>query len=84
MEKFGIFELLDALAALTAHPANHAQTAPEENGAKRSAPPAAHGGGDDAPAADARSKPEADGHAAEADALAAFLARHDAMSRRIK
>ena len=73
MEKFGIFELLDTLSALTA-------AHPEENAAPRVDESPA-----DAPCeakpADAPSSPPADRpHGSEA--LAAFLARHDEVRRR--
>ncbi len=68
MEKFGIFELLDALSALTAR-----ESAPEDKPA--GGPPAQT----EPPAAPKR---EADG--APADALAVFLARHEEMKKHIK
>ena len=68
MEKFGIFELLDALSALTSAQSD-APAAPETPEPAQSAPPPGE-----------QPKPRT----AEEDALSAFLARHDAISRRIK
>ena len=76
MEKFGIFELLDALSALTARQPDASDKMPPAE----STPPATDG----------RAAPSAaQGHSAaqpsaEKDALAAFLARHDEISRRVK
>ncbi len=72
MEKFGIFELLDALSALTS-----AQKDADDN------PPDAPA--EQTAAQDASPSPPAHGASGtEAEALSAFLARHDAISRRIK
>lgn len=68
MEKFGIFELLDALSALTSAQSD-APAPPEATEPAQSAPPPGE-------------RPEP--RTAEEDALSAFLARHDAISRRIK
>lgn len=81
MEKFGIFELLDTLSALTAAgdaargesqpPDAEAQSAPQN--APPSAPPAARAA---APAE------QQSGQTRGSDAFAAFLARHDETRRR--
>ena len=68
MEKFGIFELLDALSALTSAQSD-APAPPEAPEPAQSAPPPGE---------------RPDPRTAEEDALSAFLARHDAISRRIK
>ena len=60
MEKFGIFELLDALSALTA-----------QNGPEGAFDPPAYG-----------EKPPQKTGGRENDALAGFLARHDAVARK--
>lgn len=77
MEKFGIFELLDALSALTAQKEEQASP-PAEQTAERKRPdetfvPPSYG--------EAQSAPPA---AHDADALAGFLARHDAVARKAK
>lgn len=75
MEKFGIFELLDALSALTAKtedspsPAEDAAYLPPSYGAENAAPPQS------APT-DFKSP------GAERDALKDFLARHDAIAKK--
>ena len=74
MEKFGIFQLLDTLSALTAPGPAEKETA----AAERSAPPAAENGAERSVEPDAA--PRA-GRTAP-DALAAFLARHEEMRRR--
>ena len=72
MEKFGIFELLDALSALTE------QNAPP---AEEPAPsPRQPDGTFDPPVYANDPPPKAGGR--EADALAGFLARHDAVARK--
>ena len=106
MENFGLFELLDALSALTARgedgtgapqdapPA--AKTAPAgaknaDGGAKNAdgAPPAREGPrAHSAPAAGGRTERAPKGDDAEqtglgAEAFAAFLSRHDALSRKV-
>lgn len=70
MEKFGIFELLDALSALTAREGEG--TAPEKQTDAAYRPPVY---GESAPPAE--SSPSA-----KADALAGFYARHDAVARK--
>ena len=98
MENFGLFELLDALSALTARGEDGAgapqdappaaKTAPDgaknadgappaRNEARTSSAPATGGRTGRAPAGDA----EQTGLGAEA--FAAFLSRHDALSRKI-
>ena len=73
MEKFGIFELLDTLSALTAEQsAATAQSRPPETEETLAEIPPQKQPPDAMPAAPTPS----------GDALAAFLARHDAMSRR--
>lgn len=70
MEKFGIFELLDALSAITA--AEPAQQQPQQNDAAYRAP-------DDQgapPSQAAQEKPHTDG------ALSSFYARHEAVARK--
>lgn len=90
MEKFGIFELLDALSALTVR-----QNAPKES---ENTPPAPNGsayeGASDASANAAAATPApalktdaprpapAQRSDAQAEALSAFLARHDALSKK--
>ena len=75
MEKFRIFELLDALSALTA---NESQAPP----ARQQAPQDAANAPADTPAA----QQTHGGQTAQmqTDALQAFLARHDALSKRVK
>ena len=79
MEKFGIFELLDALSALTAHRGgeNDGLTAPPDALAADQKPDKS------APSrpADPPQTPSASS-APSPDALSAFLARHDRMSRK--
>ena len=79
MEKFGIFELLDALSALTAHRGgeNDGLTAPPDALAADQKPDKS------APSrpADPPQTPSASS-ATSPDALSAFLARHDRMSRK--
>lgn len=65
MEKFGIFELLDALSALSA---------PTEGGQTRD--------GGEIPAATAEPTPP-DGRERDRAALAAFMERHEALSKKI-
>ncbi len=77
MEKFGIFELLDTLSALTAA-GNAARGEPsspnaETQSAPQTAPPADHTA---APAE------QQSGQTRGSDAFAAFLARHDETRRR--
>ena len=74
MEKFGIFQLLDTLSALTAPGPAEKETA----AAARSPPPAA------ANRAGRSGEPDAAPRAGRTapDALAAFLARHEEMRRR--
>lgn len=94
MEKFGIFELLDALSALTApqntpapeNPAPQDVSAPENPAPKRHdylAPPAYA-----APAKESEASAQNPFAAfppseEKSDAFSAFLARHDEVSRRI-
>lgn len=70
MEKFGIFELLDALSALSAPQSGEtddkAAVSADENGPQKEAP------------ADGE-KPSSP----ERDAIASFLARHETLSRKI-
>ena len=76
MEKFGIFELLDALSAITA--ATDAPDAPAEESPSATDEvykPPVYGN----PPADAPKAPEPH---ADADALAGFLARHDAIAKK--
>lgn len=73
MEKFGIFELLDALSALTAQ---NVPPPAEEPPAKKRQPdesfdPPAYGG-----------EPQEKTGGRESDALADFLARHEAVARK--
>ena len=98
MENFGLFELLDALSALTARGEDGAgapqdappaaKTAPD--GAKNAdgAPPARNEARmPSAPAAGGRTGRAPTGDAEQtglgAEAFAAFLSRHDALSRKI-
>lgn len=82
MEKFGIFELLDALSALTAHRGgeNDGLTAPPDALASDQKP--------DKSASSRPADPPQTPHTPSAspapspDALSAFLARHDRMSRK--
>ena len=83
MEKFGIFELLDALSALTAPQNAPDQETPPQDNADYLAPPAYA-----APAKE--SEPPAQNPFAafppseeKSDAFSSFLARHDEASRRI-
>lgn len=69
MEKFGIFELLDALSALSAENAP-SEKSTAETGDKAFDPPVY--GGDEPHKASGK----------ESDALSGFLARHDAMARK--
>ncbi len=68
MEKFGIFELLDALAALSPH-----ENRPRERERTDAAPPPPPAQTNETPAS----------AAGEGAAIAAFLARHAARSRQI-
>lgn len=82
MEKFGIFELLDALSALTAPQNAPAQETPAQGNVDYLAPPAY------AASPKESEKPENPFAAfppseEKQDALSAFLARHDEASRRI-
>ena len=92
MEKFSIFTLLDTLSALTA-----TQNAEAKGNSQGDAPPSpdAHGAASaqKTDMREARTAPEADGAkqngtppngTASRDAFAAFLARHDAVSKRAK
>lgn len=77
MEKFGIFELLDALSALTAREADpSAETgeAPPKTTDGAFAPPAYKN--------EPASAAPAPANAADPDALAHFLARHDAVAKK--
>ena len=78
MEKFGIFELLDALSALTAHRGgeNDGLTAPPDALASDQKPDKS------APSRPADPPQTASAPSASPDALSAFLARHDRMSRK--
>ena len=77
MEKFGIFELLDALSALTAQ---NGPAPPEAAG--QSAEPRRPDGAFDPPAY-AKEEDRGQGQKADGrDALAGFLARHDAVARK--
>ena len=75
MEKFGIFELLDALSAMTEAPKEEAQGAQAETPPKR--PDASFA----APAYGAAPPPAQE---TEQSALDSFLARHDALAKRAK
>lgn len=76
MEKFGIFELLDTLSALTAAGnAARGESQPPDAEAQ-SAPQAAP------PAARAAPAEQQSGQTRGSDAFAAFLARHDETRRR--
>ena len=85
MEKFGIFELLDALSALTAR-----QTS--SNDAQNDRPAAPQPPSENAPSApknaalaqekDAVRAAKFDRGDRQAEALSAFLARHDALSKK--
>ena len=79
MEKFGIFELLDALAALTS-----SETVPEEKtlSTKDSVcrPPVYGDAGSPETKAEKTEPPST----AEKDALAGFYARHDAVAKKAK
>ena len=78
MEKFGIFELLDALSALTAQ-----NEAPQEPPAPHEPGPSAPRKPDEAFAPPAYGKePPAKTGGRETDALADFLARHDAVAKK--
>lgn len=87
MEKFGIFELLDALSALTDTP----PAAPAETNAGTNSEESAPAPGENSPAphgAPAAPQPNAEGtqptRARESEqAFSAFLARHDAISKKI-
>lgn len=86
MEKFGIFELLDALSALTDTP----PTAPAETNAGTNSEESAPAMGENSPtphAAPATPQPNAEGAPTRAreseQAFSAFLARHDAISKKI-
>lgn len=84
MEKFGIFELLDTLSALTAangspEAEEKAEYARPETGDASFAPPA-YGAPSPAPSAP---PPPDKNTSAEQSALAALLARHDALSKKI-
>ncbi len=71
MEKFGIFELLDALSALTAHdrPASADETAHPSSDDRAFRPPD-------------YGQPQAAPTEKNEDALKAFLARHDAVAHK--
>ena len=76
MEKFGIFELLDALAALTAP-----DSAPKESPSLQDSaylPPVYNA--EPQPAEEEKTPPEAP--RPEQDALAGFYARHDAVAKK--
>lgn len=99
MENFGLFELLDALSALTARGEDGAgapqdappaaKTAPADAKNADGAPPVREGPrAHSAPAAGGRTERAPKGDDAEqtglgAEAFAAFLSRHDALSRKI-
>lgn len=72
MEKFGIFELLDTLSALTEQKTSDASAEPGENKTPR---------GDGAFDPPSYPQPPQKGRA-ESDALQGFLARHDAVARK--
>ncbi len=76
MEKFGIFELLDALSALTAQ-----NEPPQEPAAEEKEPAPKKPDGAFAPPSYG-SEPPAKTGGREADALSDFLARHDAVARK--
>lgn len=71
MEKFGIFELLDTLSALTAEPAPPEEAARTESGSAK-----------DGTSQPDRGTPQPAAGRAGADALQGFLARHDEVARR--
>lgn len=77
MEKFGIFELLDALSALTAREDAPAAPPKPEDAAFRPPAYSAESGAASAPAA--REEPP---EAQRQSALGDFLARHDAIARK--
>lgn len=77
MEKFGIFELLDTLAALTDSDAP-AQTPTAEEGSEGKKMP------DDAFRAPTYGAPTEQLRSGETQAIDGFLARHDAISRKAK
>ena len=76
MEKFGIFELLDALSALTAQNGQPQEPPPEEEAPSPKKPDGAF-----APPSYGGEQPKKTG-GREADALSGFLARHDAVARK--
>ena len=89
MEKFGIFELLDTLSALTAAGnAARGESQPpdaEAQSAPQAAPPAARAAApQNAPPAARAAAPaeQQSGQTRGSDAFAAFLARHDETRRR--
>ncbi len=85
MEKFGIFELLDALSALTAPQETVAKGAPRSPDAAFAAP--AYGQpADDLPKEELPKEelPAKDLPAGQGDAVGGFLARHEAAKKRVK
>ncbi len=78
MEKFGIFELLDALSAMTAP-----SGAPE--GQNKQTPPSPQEAPFSPPVsgATADSAPTANGATDKSDAFSAFMFRHDSISKKI-
>ncbi len=76
MEKFSIFELLDALCALTGRDADADGTKDAAQAPPAKTPPPAEAPERDAPGKDAATDAPAQ------DALSVFLAHHDAVSRR--
>ncbi len=77
MEKFGIFQLLDTLSALSAAQPAETKPSPTERPAQQPAESAAA----KQPAAEAPRDAEHTAHTS-ADALASFLARHEEVRRR--
>ena len=90
MEKFGIFELLDALSAIAA---SAEESAPQSTDAafappdySPARPPQSDGGAPerDAPPKEKPAPPDKGERSSENDALKGFLARHDAVAKRAK
>lgn len=85
MEKFGIFELLDALSVITAQQIPEAEKPsaqdsaymPPEYGSSQSNLQTEPSPQKDAPAPESKPQPHA-----EADALAGFYARHDTIAKK--
>lgn len=81
MEKFGIFELLDALAALTAKEdaEKPAEETPSADDAAFAPPQYA---ADPAASEETAAQPQADTAPPQRDALSNFYARHNAVARK--